>query len=340
MHERKRNSSSARGSYRNNSPSNWDACRAPDCRNSPKTRGRTAASRHRPFPVGANVLAGSAVFRRALCTDGIERRHALFIGHRIAHALTAGTAHVVHADRRHGFDPVVDLRGAHRVAPAAADADDSICRIDRRVVRQEIDRRTEILDTYFGRFDPARIAAFAVIRGIESQGNIAPLRQAAGIENPRSAPSRLRTDGRRWRHILGRINPPGDKDRRPRRCRKRFRNETFRTCTPFSPTRPALRSRRAALCSTLRPAPHVQHRLRSGRPGPPFDDCQQVAQFIGFDSMFRQCPCVPSSSAPRLRQRPVSPPWRSPARHGSARRARKGRRRGALWLLRFRASTA
>ena len=137
------------------------------------------------FRQGADVLAGgSAIFRRALCADGIERRHALFVGHRVSHALTAGTAHIVHADRRHGFDPVVDLRGAHRIAPAAANTDhsDSVC-IDRRVVRQEIDRRAEILDTHFGRLDPTRIAAaFAVIGGVEGQCHITPLRQTAGVQ--------------------------------------------------------------------------------------------------------------------------------------------------------------
>lgn len=240
------------------------------------------------FRQGANVLAGgSAVFRRALCTDGIERRHALFIGHRIAHALTAGTAHVVHADRRHGFDPVIDLRGAHRVAPAAADADDSDpVRIDRRVVRQEIDRRAEILDTHFGRFDPARIAAaFAVIRGIESQSNIAPLRQAAGVE-PRGlllhASERMADDDSGI--FLGRIV-----------IRREIKIADHVDAKAVSerdlPHLHSVLRRHGRRCGVGEQPFALQHFVQRHTSGigfaaadPPFDDCQQVAQFIGCDS--------------------------------------------------------
>ena len=137
------------------------------------------------FGQGADVPAGgSAVFRRALRTDGIERGHALFIGHRVAHAPAAGTTHIVHADRRHGFDAMVDLRGTHRITSAAANTDHADpVRVHSRMIRKEIDRRTEILHADFGRLDPARIAAaFAVIGSVERQRNIPRLRQATGVK--------------------------------------------------------------------------------------------------------------------------------------------------------------
>ena len=103
------------------------------------------------FRQGANIPArSSTIFRRALTTDLIENRHTLLVGLRVAHALTAGTPHIVHTDGGKSLDTMVYLRSTDRITSSATDTDYTylIC-IYSRMIREEIDCRAEIFHPYF-----------------------------------------------------------------------------------------------------------------------------------------------------------------------------------------------
>ena len=82
---------------------------------------------------------------------------------------------------------MVYLRSTDRITSSATDTDyTDLIGIDSRMIREEIDCRTEIFHSHFGRFHTTRItAALAVVGRIERQCHITHFRQLAGMK-PRS----------------------------------------------------------------------------------------------------------------------------------------------------------
>lgn len=119
------------------------------------------------FGQGTDILAYSpTIFHRTLAADFIKDSHTLFVSLRVAYTLTAGAAHVVHTDGGKCLDAMVYLRSTDRVAASATDADYSyLISIDSRMVREEIDCRTEVFYPHFGRFHTTRITATLAIIG-------------------------------------------------------------------------------------------------------------------------------------------------------------------------------
>ena len=78
---------------------------------------------------------------------------------------------------------MVYLRCADGITSSATDTNDTnLIGIDSRMVREEVDRCTEIFHPHLGRLDTTRITAtLTIIGSIESQCHITEFRQLTGM---------------------------------------------------------------------------------------------------------------------------------------------------------------